>query len=67
MIKFLMKKVVGFLLLASVVVVFLSGCASSRPSPEEQTRELDRQLEAERQQADFRKGLPPVTNPGREQ
>ena len=62
-----MKNVVGFLLLASAVVVFLSGCASSRPSPEEQTRDLDRQREAERQQADFRKGLPPVTNPGREQ
>jgi uncharacterized lipoprotein len=62
-----MKSVVGFLLLASTVVVFLSACASSRPSPEEQTRDLERQREAERQQADFRKGLPPVANPGREQ
>jgi hypothetical protein len=67
MIKFVMKKVVGFLLLASAVVVFLSGCASPGPSPEEQTRELDRQREAERQQADFRKSLPPVTNPGQGQ
>jgi len=67
MIKFVMKKVMGFLLLASAVVVFLSGCASSRPSPEEQTRELDRQREAEKQQAEFRKSLPPVTNPGQGQ
>jgi hypothetical protein len=62
-----MKSVVGFLLLAAAVLVFYSGCASSKPSPEEQARELDRQREAERQQADFRKGLPPVTNPGQEQ
>lgn len=67
MIKFVMKKVMGFLLLAWAVVVFLSGCASSRPSPEEQTRELDRQREAEQQQAEFRKSLPPVTNPGQGQ
>jgi hypothetical protein len=49
---------------ASVIILFL-GCASSGPSPEERANELERQREAERQQAEFRKGLPPVTNPGR--
>ena len=49
------------------VAAFLSGCASSGPSPEEQVREQDRQREAERQQADFRKSLPPVANPGQGQ
>ena len=67
MIKFIMKSVVTFLLLASAVVVFFSGCASRGPSPEQQVRELDQQKEAERQQADFRKSLPPVTNPGQGQ
>jgi len=51
--------------LASALVLFLMGCGSSGPSPEQQVREADQQLEAERQQADFRKGLPPVANPGR--
>jgi predicted small lipoprotein YifL len=62
-----MKKPAMLVLLASAVVVSLSGCAAPGPSPEEQTRELDRQREAERQQADFRKSLPPVTNPGQGQ
>ena len=54
-------------LLACAFVLFLSGCASQGPSPEAQVRELDQQKEAERQQADFRKSLPPVSNPGRGQ
>jgi uncharacterized lipoprotein len=49
--------------LASAFVVWLLGC-SSGPSPEQQAREGDQQREAEREQAEFRKGLPPVTNPG---
>jgi uncharacterized lipoprotein len=53
-----------FLLLASAFFLFLLGC-SSGPSPEQQAREADEQREASRQQAEFRKGLPPVANPGR--
>ncbi len=45
----------------------LSGCASPGPNPEQASREAEQQREAERQQAEFRKGLPPVTNPGRGQ
>ena len=62
-----MKKPAMLVLLTSAVVVFFSGCASRGPSPEQQVRELDQQKEAERQQADFRKSLPPVTNPGQGQ
>ena len=62
-----MKKPAMLVLLASAVIVFLSGCGTPGPSPEQQTRELDQQREAERQQANFRKGLPPVANPGQGQ
>ena len=62
-----MKSVVTFLLLAWAVVVFLSACGTPSPSPEQQTRELEQQREAERQQAEFRKSLPPVVNPGQGQ
>ena len=57
-----MKKLAIMLLIPALIVV-LSGCASG-PSPEQQTREAQQQGEAERQQAEFRKGLPPVSNPG---
>jgi uncharacterized lipoprotein len=56
-----MKQFPFLVLLASAFV--LLGC-SSGPSPEQQAREADQQQEAERQQAEFRKGLPPVANPG---
>jgi uncharacterized lipoprotein len=59
-----MKQLSIFVLLASAFVLFLVGC-SSGPSPEQQAREADQQKDAERQQAEFRKGLPPVANPGR--
>jgi uncharacterized lipoprotein len=62
-----MKKPAMLVLLASAVVVSLSGCATPGPSPEQQARDLDQQREAERQQADFRKSLPPVANPGQGQ
>ncbi len=62
-----MKKLLVLLFLASVCVVSLSGCANQGPSPEQQAREQEQQREAERQQADFRKSLPPVANPGRGQ
>jgi PBP1b-binding outer membrane lipoprotein LpoB len=51
-------------LLVQALIVVLSGCASPAPSPEQQTREAEQQREAERQNAEFRKGLPPVNNPG---
>ena len=62
-----MKKLPTLVLLASAVVVFLSACGTPGPSPEQQTRELEQQREAERQQAEFRKSLPPVVNPGQGQ
>jgi predicted small lipoprotein YifL len=62
-----MKKLPMLVLLASAGLLFLSGCGTPGPSPEEKTRELDRQREADRQQTDFRKSLPPVTNPGQGQ
>jgi uncharacterized lipoprotein len=59
-----MKKRAAAVLLTSALVVWFSGCGTPGPSPEQQTREAEQQLEAQRQQADFRKGLPPVSNPG---
>ena len=59
-----MKQLSILVLLASAFVLFAPGC-SSGPSPEQQAREADQQREADRQQAEFRKGLPPVANPGR--
>jgi len=59
-----MRQLPFFVLLASAFLLFLLGC-SSGPSPEQQARDADQQRDAERQQAEFRKGLPPVANPGR--
>ena len=59
-----MKKLATIVLLVPALIVVLSGCASSSPSPEQQTRDAAREKDAERQQAEFRKGLPPVSNPG---
>lgn len=58
-----MRKLATTVLLIPALSVVLSGCASG-PSPEQQTREAQQQIDAERQQAEFRKGLPPVSNPG---
>ena len=58
-----MKKVIMLLSLVPVLFLILLGC-SSGPSPEQQAREADQEKEAQRQQADFRKTLPPVANPG---
>jgi uncharacterized lipoprotein len=60
-----MKQLPFLVLLVSAFFLFLLGC-SSGPSPEQQAREADQQMEASRQQAEFRKGLPPVANPGRD-
>ena len=59
-----MKKLFTASLLISTLLIALLGCAGSGPSPEQQAREADQQREAERQQAEFRKTLPPVSNPG---
>jgi hypothetical protein len=58
-----MKQLPFFVLLSLAFFLFVLGC-SSGPSPEQQTREADEQRDAQRQQAEFRKGLPPVANPG---
>ena len=58
-----MKQLSFLVVLGSALVLFLLGC-SSGPSPEQQARELDQERDAQRQQAEFRKGLPPVANPG---
>jgi uncharacterized lipoprotein len=58
-----MKQTSVLALLASVFVLLLPGC-SSGPSPEQQARDADEQRQSQRQQAEFRKGLPPVANPG---
>jgi predicted small lipoprotein YifL len=59
-----MKKVATAVLLIPTLIVVLSGCGTPGPSPEQQTRDAQQQKDAERQQAEFRKGLPPVSNPG---
>ena len=59
-----MKKVLTKSFLILTLLIALLGCAGSGPSPEQQAREADQQKEAERQQAEFRKSLPPVSNPG---
>ncbi|HEU4771846.1 MAG TPA: hypothetical protein VFS68_06780 [Candidatus Udaeobacter sp.] len=58
-----MKKLLTRSILISTLLFELLGCAGA-PSPEQQARDADQQKEAERQQQEFRKGLPPVSNPG---
>ncbi len=59
-----MKKLLTRSILIATLLLALIGCGSPGPSPEQQTREADQQREAERQQKEFRKSLPPVSNPG---
>ncbi len=59
-----MKKLTATTLFISTLLIALLGCAGPGPSPEQQARQADQQREADRQQADFRKSLPPVSNPG---
>jgi predicted small lipoprotein YifL len=59
-----MKKLLTKSVLILTLLIALPGCGSSGPSPEQQVREADQQREAERQQKEFRKSLPPVSNPG---
>jgi PBP1b-binding outer membrane lipoprotein LpoB len=58
-----MKNLTKAVFLIPTLIVVLSGCAGG-PSPEQQTRDAQQQKESENQQAEFRKGLPPVSNPG---
>ena len=59
-----MQKLLTKSVLILTLLIALLGCASPGPSPEQQVREADQQREAERQQKEFRKSLPPVSNPG---
>jgi hypothetical protein len=59
-----MKKLLTRSILISTLLVALIACSSPGPSPEQQARDADQQKEAERQQKEFRKSLPPVANPG---
>jgi predicted small lipoprotein YifL len=59
-----MKKLLFKSILISTLFIALLGCAGPAPSPEQQARDADQQKEAERQQKEFRKSLPPVGNPG---
>jgi predicted small lipoprotein YifL len=59
-----MKKLLTRSILISMLLIVLLGCAAPGPSPEQQAREADEQRDAERQQKEFRKSLPPVSNPG---
>jgi predicted small lipoprotein YifL len=59
-----MKKLFTTSFLILMLLIGLFGCATGGPSPEQQSREADQQRQAERQQAEFRKSLPPVSNPG---
>ena len=59
-----MKKLLTSSIFISTLLIALFGCASPGPSPEQQARDSDQQKEAERQQKEFRKSLPPVSNPG---
>lgn len=59
-----MKKLFAKSILISMLLVTLLGCAAPGPSPEQQARDLEQEKDAERQQKEFRKSLPPVANPG---
>jgi PBP1b-binding outer membrane lipoprotein LpoB len=59
-----MKKLLLKSILISALLIVLLGCAAPAPSPEQQARDADQQKEADRQQKEFRKSLPPVSNPG---
>jgi hypothetical protein len=58
-----MKKLVTFMFLVPTLTLVFVGCASQGPDPEQTSREAKERREADRQQAEFRKGLPPVSDP----
>jgi len=59
-----MKKLATTVLLVPAIIIVLSGCGTTGPSPEQQTREAAQEKDAEHQLVEFLKGLPPVSNPG---
>jgi len=61
-----MKKMLARFVLISMLLIASLGCAGpgAPPSPEQQAREAEQQKDAELQQKEFRKSLPPVSNPG---
>jgi PBP1b-binding outer membrane lipoprotein LpoB len=58
-----MKKLVPFMFLIPTLTLVLLGCANQGPDPEQSSREAQQRHEADQQQAEFRKDLPPVSNP----
>ncbi|HEY5992536.1 MAG TPA: hypothetical protein VIU10_08155 [Candidatus Udaeobacter sp.] len=58
-----MKKLATFIFLIPTLTLIFFGCANQGPDPEQQSREAQQRREAERQQAEFRKGLPPESIP----
>ena len=54
-----MKKLAVFIFLIQGLTLVFFGCANQGPDPEQASREAQQRREAERQQAEFRKGLPP--------
>jgi len=54
-----MKKRATFMFLIPVLTLVFFGCSSPGPDPEQAARETQQRKDAERQQAEFRKGLPP--------
>ena len=58
-----MKKLATFMFVIPTLTLVFFGCASPGPDPEQASREAQQRREAERQQTEFRKGLPPEGNP----
>jgi len=58
-----MKKLGVFMFLIPGLTLVFFGCANQNPDPEQSSRETQQQREAERKQAEFRKGLPPESVP----
>jgi hypothetical protein len=54
-----MKKLATFMFLIPTLTLVFFGCSSPGPDPEQSSREAQQRKEADRQQAEFRKGLPP--------
>jgi hypothetical protein len=58
-----MKRLAIFMFLIPGLTLVFVGCANQGPDPEQTSREAQQRLEAERQQSEFRKGLPPESIP----
>ena len=58
-----MKKLAIFMFLIPGLTLVFFGCGTPGPDPEQTSREAQQRRDAERQQAEFRKGLPPESIP----